>query len=287
MGCIPIEATTEIYTSNSAGHTCGRLLSEPDKLMCWGYNGYQQTDVELLSPIESLTSVWVGGNVTCISDSFGVRCIGEDDNGQISKMPASFDGLHNIVIGREHMCALDSNGVQCWGIDDPESNYDFGQVHAPTIEAATELVGGTYTSCGLGINGVKCWGHGYSGQDEIPSLGTVTQLISGGGHICAFDGEWLCWGENYYQQANSALMEGYDSVSLGVAHNCGVTDGIVNCWGGDPQEVGLLEPPEMSNVTDVKTAYWHNCAVTPDGVKCWGKNNHGQTEVPSELVLEH
>ncbi len=227
-----------------------------------------------------------GGSHTCaLTNSGGVRCWGDNSNGQLgdgttsnSNIPVEVLGLSLGVIavatGGNHSCALMSDGaVRCWG-----SNI-FGQLGDSTTKnrsiavdvrglggGVTKIVAGGLHTCALvDTGGVKCWGSNISGQlgdgarapgltpIEVSGLGGVTTIAAGADHTCALtsSGGVQCWGKN-------------DSGKLG--------DGTTTDRWAPVDVTGL-----SSGVTAVAAGTGHTCALTSGGsVRCWGLNFFGQ-----------
>ena len=53
----------------------------------------------------------------CAIDATGVKCWGNDKEGQVSKIPPLTNPTA-IAVGRLHSCAIDDTGVKCWGNDE-------------------------------------------------------------------------------------------------------------------------------------------------------------------------
>jgi len=136
---------------------------------------------------------------------------------------------------------------------------------------------------------VRCWGSNYSGQTNVPSnLGAVTQVSSGGAHVCAVTvaQDVQCWGYNGFGQTDVPLDLGQvTQVSTGDTHSCAVTvAGLVRCWGNNNYGQTNL-PSDLGAVTQVSAGDTHSCAVTVAGlVRCWGLDELF-SPAPSDLGL--
>ena len=112
-----------------------------------------------------------------------------------------------------------------------------------------------------------------------------TAVTSGGGHSCGLrtDGAAICWGSNYYGEAEAPL-EQFSAITAGADHSCGLrTDDTVTCWGAN--RFGQADAPS-GQFTAVSVGEWHSCGLRTDGtVTCWGANDPdsdlGQTDAPS------
>ncbi len=289
----------------SAGtfHTCA--LTTEGAVLCWGANGNGQlgdgssvrrrtSPVRVAGLAEGVVAVSAGELHTCaLTDSGGVKCWGENGNGQLGDgtttdriAPVDVAGLGEgavaISTGTIHTCALTaSGGVKCWGrmLLGPLSVQEraLGTGMARDIRTADYVDGltsgviavssGTLHTCALTTSGgVKCWGYNREGQ-----LGDGTKTDSGTPVDVA------------------GLGEGVVSISAGWKHTCAVTsDADVKCWGwnnggqiGDGTVIDRTTLAVVDGLTEsataVSTGRMHTCALTASGaVKCWGFNGVGQ-----------
>jgi alpha-tubulin suppressor-like RCC1 family protein len=281
--------------TTGGGHTCA--LTSVGGVKCWGENGYGQlgdgTTTPHLTPedVNGLTSgmaaIAAGGGHTCaLTGTGGVKCWGENSNGQLGDdttidrhSPVEVSGLTSgvtaIAIGSSHTCALTSaGGVKCWG-----ANYE------------GELGDGTTA-------------HRLTPVDVSGLTSGVTAITAGGGHTCALTsaGGAKCWGENYEGELGdgatiarlspvdvSGLTNGVTTITTGGGHTCALTSaGGIKCWGsnyhgelGDGAPPPPLVPVDVNGLTNGGTAitagHGHTCALTSaGGLKCWGWNDYGQ-----------
>ena len=288
--------------SISAGsyHTCAVL--DDGSLRCWGSNEFGQlgdgTSIERTSPV----SVDLGPGRTAVS----------------------------VSVGESHTCAvLDDSGVKCWGensngqIGDGTSTNRFSPVSVDLGggDTAVSVSSGSYHTCAITDDrSVKCWGDNWHGQlgdgstgdrisptsVELPGNSSAVTLSSGSFHTCVGlnDGSMFCWGYNAYGQlGNSATtnsnapsavglteFESPIQVSTGMYHSCALFDsGSVSCWGGNsegqlgdggqtdtsiPDTVNL---PVGKNALSISVGQRHSCAILDDAtLYCWGYNAYGQ-----------
>jgi alpha-tubulin suppressor-like RCC1 family protein len=174
---------------------------------------------------------------------------------------------------------------------------------------------------------VRCWGDnfygnlGYGhrdniGDNEVPAAagdvpvgGSVVQLASGQGHVCALlsGGRVRCWGDNTFGQlgyGNTAWVGDNETpasagdvsvggsvqqITAGWSHTCALlTTGRVRCWGKGPatghaQNVGDDELPSSvgevdvgGSVVQISAGSYSTCALLSTGrVRCWGLNQLG------------
>jgi len=284
-----------ITVSASAGedHTCA--LTQSGGVKCWGLNNDGQlgdgttddknTPVDVSSLSSGITAVSVGGYHTCaLTTSGGVKCWGENENGQLGNgatgskgTPVDVSGLTSGVIaisaGHDHTCALTvSGGVKCWGW-----NYE-GELGDGTINEK---------NMPIDVNGLS------SG---------IIAISAGLSHSCALaTGGWVkCWGGNKFGElgdgttdnkstpvAVSGLSSDITAISTGGAfdggHTCALTKGGgVKCWGwneggqlGDGTTINKNIPVDViglsSGIKAISAGGRRTCALTISGrAKCWG-----------------
>jgi len=179
-------------------HTCATVSSGTTVGMkCWGLNVYGQlgdgskltrntpTDVTgLSSGVSSGTfAISAGRNHTCAVTEQGLKCWGENKNGQLgdgtttdSNIPVPVSGLSSgvtmVSAGFAHTCALmNSGGIKCWGANwhGQLGNSSYFQKTTPVdvsgINNATMISAGGGHSCALtSTQSVKCWGANYNGE---------------------------------------------------------------------------------------------------------------------------
>ncbi len=118
------------------------------------------------------------------------------------------------------------------------------------------------------------------GQNGAKAKGGFDSVSAGKEHTCGVraDGSVACWGGNQNGQATPP-EEAFTSVSAGYDHTCGVrADGFVACWGSDGR--GQATPPE-GQFASVSAGGGHTCGVTTGGfVACWGSDRRGKGTPP-------
>ena len=131
---------------------------------------------------------------------------------------------------------------------------------------------------------------------------TFESISAGDSHTCAVSstGEGWCWGNNSSGQlgdgtttkklspvsvANPAGETGWDALSAGYQHTCGVTiRGTAYCWGdnthgqlGDATTTARLVPTQVQNViiwATMVAGVRHTCGLDTAGTAyCWGDNS--------------
>ena len=235
---------------------------------CWGNDESGQST----PPPGSFDSVSAGLVYTCgVKSNGSVACWGSDFFGKATPPAGSFD---SVSAGWGHTCGIRSDGsVACWGLDlDGQST--------PPVGSFVSVSAGTSTTCGVRSDGsVACWGKDDYGE-STPPVGSFVSVSAGSHYNCGVrsDGSVACWGANWGGRSTPPAGS-FVSVSAG-DHTCGVrSDGSVACWGSD--EDGQATPPAGSFVS-VSAGMEHTCGVRSDGsVACWGGNWDGRATPPA------
>jgi alpha-tubulin suppressor-like RCC1 family protein len=260
-------------------HTCAVIGGG---LRCWGWNGYGQlgddTVVYRSTPVgvsglsNNVDVLSAGGWHTCgLTDNGGVKCWGENYNGQLG-----------IGAGVGRSVPVDVTGL---------------------TQGVAAISAGRWHTCVVTIQGgVKCW---YSVPTDVAGLTAgVSAVATGESHSCALTngGGVKCWGQNTYGQLGdgtteyratpvdvSGLTSGVVAITAGPNHTCALTTGGgVKCWGqnntgqlGDGTTDQRTTPINISELTQdvvaITAGRYHTCALTgSSSVKCWGANWYGQ-----------
>jgi alpha-tubulin suppressor-like RCC1 family protein len=226
----------------SAGDMSTCALTNAGGVKCWGYNCCGQlgdgtsidrhTPVDVIGLTTDVIAIAANGGYTCaLTSAGGVKCWGNNSNGQLGdgttdehRTPVDVTGLTSgvaaITVGGLHTCALTSaGGVKCWGYNFAGQLGDGSRTDRHTPVDVLGLASGVVAiSAGFGqtcaltsIGGVKCWGYNAFGQlgdgstDEhhtpvdVSRLGDgVAALAANGQYTCALmrTGEIKCWGGN-------------------------------------------------------------------------------------------
>jgi hypothetical protein len=264
--------------SISAGnlHTCA---IDGDRVKCWGYNGYGQTDVP--AGLKYPRSVSAGWNHTCVIDDEGVKCWGYNGYHQ-TDVPYGLKNPKSVSAGKVHTCAIHDEGVKCWGYN------GYNQTDVPSgLKNPQSVSAGWDNTCVIEDEGVKCWGDSHNfGQTTVPAgLKKPYFLDAGVSHYCVIDDEGVkCWGNNENGQNDvPAGLKSPRYVSAGWQRTCAIDGEGVKCWGNN--ENGQNDVPAgLKSPRSVSAGWYHTCVLDEEGVKCWGNNENGETSIP-ETVL--
>ena len=112
-------------------------------------------------------------------------------------------------------------------------------------------------------------------------MGGYQQISVGSFHTCGLqdDGSAVCWGNNGNGQSTPPGGT-FTQVNAGDYNTCNLkSDGSVVCWGNN--NFGQSTPP-VGIFYQVSPGYDHTCGLKSDGsVVCWGNDNFGQSTAPS------
>ena len=297
---VPVQGLASGVAQIAAGdyHTCAVKTS--GAVLCWGDNDSGQlgndsttnssTPVAVTGLSSGVVAIAAGGYHTCaLTSAGGVKCWGDDGNGQLGdggdtseSTPVNVSGLSSgvasIAAGESHTSAVTtSNGAKCWGYDGygelgngTTNDYHVPKAVSGLASTAAQLDLGANHTCAVTTSGAaECWGFLYHGQ-----IGT-----GAGGYY------------SYYSTPAgvSGLSSGVESVSAGGNTSCAVTTaGGAQCWGangdgqvGDGASGNQYTPDDVygltSGVSQISVGGDHTCALlTGHTIDCWGNNADGQ-----------
>ncbi|MBS1124365.1 MAG: regulator of chromosome condensation [Deltaproteobacteria bacterium] len=282
-------ASTEQFTSLSAGHeaTCGTTTS--GKLVCWGSVNQGQLGDAAASNVgqpplvvdegPGWTTVAVGGLHTCAVKNGDVYCYGDDYLGALGSGTFRSDRtmgpkvevgmqVSQLAANFSFTCALSSDGMttKCWGSNSKGQlgNGEFSRKYAPTAAMLPD-------------------------QD-------VAQLIAGDNHTCALVGATApytayCWGLNHEQQLGTpmgtlrntpvvASMSLFHKLAAGEKHTCGIIGDRtkIECWGenaesqlGSSSAIETRHQVTGTNWTELGAGSRMSCGIDAGDLICWGE----------------
>jgi len=278
-------ASTDTFTSLSAGHeaTCGTTTT--GKLVCWGSVNQGQLGDAIAS-----------------------------DTGHPPLVVDEGPGWTTVAVGGLHTCAVKNGDVYCHGDDYlgalGSGAFRSDRTMGPKIEVGMQVaqLAANYSfTCALSSDGMamKCWGSNSKGQlgngefsrkyrpteAQLPA-GTVTQLVAGDNHTCALvDGVPYCWGLNDEQHLGTstgvlssvpvrASMATFTQLTAGESHTCGITSDAtkLECWGrNDERQLGVntaitrRNQVTGTNWTALSAGSRMSCGIDNGNLICWGE----------------
>ena len=229
-----------------------------------------------------------------------------------------------VAAGTNHACALISGGVKCWGDNTQgqlgngtSTNSDAPVAVTGLTSGVAEITVGSAHSCARTTAGaVKCWGSNSNGQlgdgsttnawSPVSATGLtsgVTSIAAGGNDTCVVvSGAAKCTGQNTVGQIGNGtttqsttavgvtgLSSGVSKIAVGNQTACVVTTaGAAKCWGsgtsgqlGNGATSNSTTPVSVVNggsgVAQIAVGGTHACAtITAGAAYCWGSNASGQ-----------
>ena len=244
--------STAAYSAVAAGSSdaCG-IRSQDGKVDCWQDPTAEGTQFDAgitsMVPDYAFKSISIGRFHACgiVANSEQVVCWGEDDQGQVSNVPANVK-FTAISVAWEQTCGIekDTHKLFCWG-DSPEYPGAPDTIFH-SISVAIDFV--------CGIQGdrrqLQCWGeNGYTNEDEFEDLPTDMA---------------------------------FKSVSVGTGHGCAIPmqrNRGIYCWGyNSSHDREVEDAPSSGNFKTVSVGTWFSCAIREDDSKlvCWGNDDYNQ-----------
>src|SRR5579859_3586889 len=220
-------------TAAAAGELQACVTTSGGGVKCWGavydFSTPYLTPIDIPGLATGVTGLAPGYDHTCVLASGGVKCWGDNSQGQLGNgttansttavnLIGSFGTVIGIAAGTFHTCLLTTTGnVYCWGNDDSgqvgngtplyrTSPVDVNNLSANIHSVAT----GAFHTCALtNSGGVQCWGANFDGQ---LGDGTMKQRSA--------------------PVAVTGLASGVSAIATGTNHSCaGLIGGGVQCWG--------------------------------------------------------
>lgn len=219
------------------------------------------------------------GNACAIAFSGALRCLGNNDAGQVGNGKSGnfvdygeqifASGVTSVATGPVHSCAVVKDDLYCWG-DNVSGQIGNGTIGGTVASPVRIIKGGVtavavagQTTCAIVSSALKCWGKN--------DLGQIGNGVSGHEPIST---------------PTLIIPSGVTAVAVGGQHSCAVVRGALMCWGYmvDPNGPDLKTFPSPikiieQGVTAVAAAI-HTCAVVNGSLQCWGRNFNGQVGVP-------
>jgi hypothetical protein len=328
--------------SAGSGHTCAIDLD--GALWCWGLNQGGQLGLGLAAATvptpthlgaATWTAIQAGWFHFCgIHSDRSMWCWGNNAGGQdgpnggsspvMTPVPLGVGTWSQVATSDINTGAIQPDGsLYVWGDDSAGqlANGNFNSQSAPLQIAGTwtQIATGDVYYCAVRIDHTLwCWGEDSDAQlgdggaamealAPIQLAGTFSQVATSRAATCAIrdDGTLACVGDNTQQELVVGAGSGWDALSAGYDHFCGLHQtNTLSCWGTNANGQLGVTPATPSSATPLDIAVagetWssvtlgdtHTCALAQDhNLWCWGDNTSGQlgnsgssTPVP-QLVL--
>ncbi len=240
VGCWGLDAWGESsppkgsFTSVDLGwrHGCG--LRTDGTIACWGDDAWGQAT----PPEGTFVSVGAADFFNCALDSEGaVTCWGQTTRSAWQAPPAD-QRFETLAVGGMIACGISGGASTCWGdnrspLDAPPSEFAFVSMDIDFEEA-----------CGLTEEGLAvCWVNPNRPKPVMPQEASQRAVAAGALVRCTLGAEGAVTCSDEYDRPELVPPAGvkFESISVGFAHACGITEGRVRCWGGD--SLGQASPP--------------------------------------------
>ncbi|XWS65845.1 hypothetical protein CRYUN_Cryun05aG0148700 [Craigia yunnanensis] len=157
------------------GFSCGIVLSENNRVTCWGNNSVGK-DIEGQFGNMSMSNIEAGFSHVCGVNLAGdLVCKGDNSTGQLNvPLSRGLNFASGLALGQGFSCAIRrSNGtVVCWG--------SMNETAVEGIELES-IVSGLNFTCGLTTRNfsIVCWGPGWPGNNGSNSNSSVNELPFG------------------------------------------------------------------------------------------------------------
>ncbi|TYH89963.1 hypothetical protein ES332_A13G018200v1 [Gossypium tomentosum] len=157
------------------GFSCGIVLSENNRVSCWGSNSIGKTIEEQFGNM-SISNIEAGFSHVCGVNSVGdLLCKGDNSNGQLNvPLNKGLTFVSGLALGDGFSCAIRrSNGtVVCWG--------SMNESAIEGIEMESVVTGLNFT-CGLTTRdfSIVCWGPGWPLSNGSASNSSLMELPFG------------------------------------------------------------------------------------------------------------
>jgi alpha-tubulin suppressor-like RCC1 family protein len=232
---VPVRANATAIRGGAA-HLCSLVAGS---VWCAGYNMEGQVgnmsvaqQANALVVMSNATAISLGASTSCaINNAKQLLCWGRNfyrtidpANTAIKTFPTLVAGVSNIdsvAVGADHICIVSAGTLNCRGLN-TSGQIGNGQTNNMNQPQPLTLVGG---------------------------VTDVVEVSASGNHTCArqSNGDVYCFGEKYLATPTK-VASGASRITSGQSHDCGLFDGVVQCWGD--QLYGQLG----NNVDDVNRA---------------------------------
>ena len=220
------------------------VYSNNGSLKCWGANQAP------LTTEENIQDIAIGQYHSCTLINSKVNCLSSVGNQfGILDVPSEFSAsVMSIESGNLHACAVLSDGtVKCWGADNENVSQVRQQASQSTNAIYDSFDSGPYINCGTKGNTLECFGENAESLEslnigkehiyDIAILDAAVCTVSNVGIKCGGNVNGTPIPSPTNTTSSSAV------VAIGKTFACALDDMNIKCWGYDPNNLGVLNPP--------------------------------------------
>lgn len=256
----------------------------PSKLLSWGDNSYNQTNVP--SNLTNSMSASAGTYHSLALTASGRIPVWGIDYYGVSNVAATITDAIAVASGAYHALAIHSNGtLAAWG------NNGSGQATIPPgLSNVVAVAAGTEYSMALRTDGqVVAWGINTYGQTNVPpTVTSVVAIAAGEQHAMALraDGRVIAWGYGNYGQTNVPVgLSNVVAIAAGRYHSLALrANGSIVGWGYNGYGQ-TNQPTAFTNAVAIAAGAYDSMALSANGiVTVWGYSSSGQTNIPVGLT---
>ena len=211
----------------------------------------------------------------CFADQGGLRCWGDDSQGQLE--PAeSLGAIRDLAVGEGLTCVCDGERrTRCWGFRGYGDHVDRAGLRMPRrvpMPPCESVIAGGHYGCSIDRRGrLRCWGQTPLGDprssvigprerdgwyEEPLSIRGLPEVVGAAGgpwHACAIatDQKTYCWGRDIFGELSDGArredvvevpVRGASIVAASSGGSCVIERGArVVCWGHDPARPDTIE----------------------------------------------
>ena len=223
---------------------------------------------------ESSLSTALFKDVACAVVGNGVRCTGNNINGQLNVPRLSHPT--QVAVGATNACAIDDSGLRCWGKGlDPNT---LGEIRNPVRVAMHDGYG-----CVLDDLGKACWMQGATKLGRYSDLSATEIAVyysPGGGSNCWIEnGKVGCSGNNFVRDLPRADLKNPRNLAIRYEEACVEDAEGVKCWQNGKK------PAYAPQVPLTKLRGWYlDCDTRGPGLNCDSELARLEKSVPSHIT---
>ncbi len=261
-GWVAVDSATtyaKVVTSLQGNHACA--ITTASKIKCWGLNTSGQlgnnSTTASSSPVAVDAStdyidIAVGSNFSCgVTSAYKLKCWGASASigngyGSNQLVPVAVDAstdFAKVAASPNYVYALvrTSGVLKGWSTSSPT----IGVLDTGTTYKKISTGAHTASLCGItSADTLRCRSPSFTDLDSSVAYASVSAGLN---HFCAITtaGAMKCWGTNSNKQLGDGTTTtrstpvgidagtNYTAVAAGYNFTCGLSDGIIKCWGAN------------------------------------------------------